>query len=150
LNGLQDGELLCVAITLEEQCMLMFREMHRAFEFTDPKRARFFLQLRDAEAEHRERLTALWVERGSPRVSGAEITPWLAERYPTIMELWDPDDEDPRRALAHVHAVEREAGKFLTAAASAARDVRIKKLLQELAVEEAAHRNDAGEPGDEH
>ena len=142
LSKESDGRLLWGGVYLEEQSALRFLEMNDAFQVTDEPSAKLFRQLSREEESHRDRLAEHWKALGSPRIPGPDVQAWLGRKYPSVLEPWDRDDDDLKRALDRVLAIEKAAEDFHRHASKATRDPRLSELFDEIAAEELAHQGD--------
>lgn len=140
VRELRDGELLVLGIYLEEQCALRFEEMQEALQFSDEELAGRFRWIAREERTHAQRIGDLRDDVGGSEWIRPDLQAWVVARYPTLMELWDPDDEDADAARRHADEIEAASEHFFRSSASATTDRRVRALFAELAEEEAAHR----------
>lgn len=139
LAGLLDGELLWLAIRLEEECARRFQEMSEAFEFTDGSHSRYFHRMALDEEEHRDRLVGPWRNAGAGHLHCDTVRQWLATHHPDAAEPWDHDEGDLPKALQRGQAIERSCIRFYRAAAHLATAPAVKQLFERMAEDEIDH-----------
>lgn len=139
LARLSDGELLCLAIQVEEECALRFQEMAWAVHFSHGPNARCFHRMASEEEEHRDRLVGPWRVEGAPPLSEPTVRLWLAVRCPEVATPWPREDDDVERALRRARTIERVCIRFYEVASRLALDPDVKSLFTRMAAEEADH-----------
>ena len=139
-TSLSPEEILALAIASEEEDARIYRLYARRLREAYPATARLFETMAEAEDEHRRRLIELYRSR-----YGGLILPIRREHVADFYvrrPVWLVENLGLDRIRAEALAMEREAEAFYRAAAERTTDAEARKLLGDLAAEEARHEAD--------
>ncbi len=136
-QGLDERELLALAISQEEEDGRIYGAFAERFRESHPHSAEVFAAMRDEEQGHRDRLFARYRERFGehlPFIRRQDVRGGMARR-PVWLDRLLPVE----RARREVESMEREARRFYETAAMRATDAATRQLLDALAAEEGGH-----------
>lgn len=136
-KDLTEREILALAITLEEEDERVYGDFAEGFREHYPATAKIFLEMQAEESEHRRALTALYRERFGehiPLVRRQDVKGFV-ERRP----VWLTHPLRIEAARAQVEAMELETRRFYEKSAARMTDVRVRTLLNDLALVERRH-----------
>jgi erythrin-vacuolar iron transport family protein len=136
-KDLSAGEVLALAISLEEEDARIFQEFARVLRPSYPKAAAALDTLREEEDAHRHRLIELYRSRFGeeiPLVRAQDVKGFI--RRDPIATLREPGVEEIRRRVA---LMELETARFYARAAEQSKDAEMRQLLGDLAAEERRH-----------
>lgn len=134
---LSEKEIVALAISSEEEDGRIYGEFADALRESYPSTAQMFEDMREEEAQHRDRLIAMFRERFGdhiPLIRRENVKGFL-QRRPTW--LIRPLGVNVARKQAKI--MEMEAGRFYQRAAARMGDAPIRELLNKLADEERKH-----------
>lgn len=137
LSDLTEAQVLALAITNEEEDGRIYLGFAQHLEADYPATAKVFRDMAAEEAGHRDRLYDLYRMRFGDHlalVRRQDVAGFLKRR-----PLWLICNLGIARIRAEAESMEAEALAFYRKAAANARDVSIRRLLTELADEEAGH-----------
>ena len=138
---LSDREVLALAISLEEEDGRIYAEFAEALRPDYPGTAAIFAEMREVEADHRNRLSALFRARYGdhlPLIRRDDVRGFMVRRPIWLMR--------PLRLEAvrrEATAMELETRRFYERAASRTTDIAVRDLLNELAEAERGHETTA-------
>lgn len=142
-DSLTEREVLALAISLEEEDERVYADFAEGLRGDFPGTAAIFDGMRVEESGHRRRLTDLYHEKFGDHIP--LIRRQDVRGFVTRKPVWlsQPLRLDAVRKSAS--AMEAETRHFYETAASRSQDVHIRKLLDDLAVEERSHEEKAEE-----
>lgn len=134
---LTEAELLALAISSEEEDSRRYRDYARAVRAEAPETADTLERMANIEDEHRTRLLALFRERHGDQVP-------LVRRedvagFSPVTPIWALRAGGPKAIRDQAEALEAGSRGFYEHAAPLAADAQVRKLLGDLAREEAGH-----------
>jgi rubrerythrin len=142
-DSLTEREILALAISLEEEDERVYADFAEGLRQDFPASAAIFDGMRVEESGHRRRLTDLYREKFGdhiPLIRRQDVRGFVTRRP---VWLTKPLGLDVVRKQAS--AMEVETRRFYEKSAARAQDVRVRKLLDDLAVEERSHEERAEE-----
>ena len=147
-DSLSEQEILALAISSEEDDGRIYRAYADGLREQFPQSARVFEEMAEEEDRHRVRLIELHQERFGDRIPlvRREHVRGYYERKPD----WLMRPLGIEKVRAQAEAMEMQAGRFYREAAKRAGDAATRKLLGDLAAEEAAHESLARRLGLKH
>src|SRR6267142_2515637 len=142
-DSLSEREILALAISLEEEDERVYADFAEGLRESFPASAAVFEAMRADETGHRQRLLSLYQKQFGdhiPLIRRQDVRGFVHR-----MPVWlvRPLGLDAVRKQAS--AIEVETRRFYERAASRAKDVNVRKLLDDLAEEERGHENRAQE-----
>src|SRR5215813_4727498 len=147
-KDLSEKEILALAIASEEEDGRIYGEFADALRETYPSTATMFEEMREEEAQHRDRLLEMFRQRFGdhiPLIRRENVKGFLA-RKPTW--LVRPLGVNVARRQAEV--MEMEAQRFYQRAIARTTDASTRELLNKLADEERKHTQTAGDLEEKH
>jgi len=140
-SDLTEREILALAIQAEEEDSRIYREMADQLRPTYPASAEVFVRMAEEESGHRDRLLDLFKERFGDRIPliRREDVRGFLRRKP----MWMTPEWSIEAIRERVVSMEEEAQNFYRKAAARSSDPSIRKLLDDLADDEAGHENTA-------
>ena len=147
-KDLTEREILAIAIANEEEDGRIYGEFADALRESYPATGEMFEEMRNEEAGHRDRLLALFRQR-----FGEQIPPIRREDVRGFLKrrpVWMMRPLGVKVARRQAEIMEMEASRFYDKAASKARDVATRELLNTLADEERKHTQAAGAYEEKH
>ena len=144
-ESLNEREILALAISLEEEDERIYGDYADGLREDFPASAQVFEAMREEESGHRRRLIELFQKRFGnhiPHIRRQDVKGFV-ERRP--IWLLRPLPLDKVRAQAS--SMEMETRRFYLKAAARTKDADLRQLLDDLALEERAHRDRAQELG---
>lgn len=148
LETLTPREILALAIGAEEEDGRIYAAMAARLEAEFPASAKVLLGMAAEENTHRQRLIDLFKAKFGthvPLVRREDIAGFT--RTPP---LWLEGVVNPKNLWTLAEGMEQQAARFYRQAAERSTDADVRKLLGDLAVEEAAHEATAVDLQDEH
>lgn len=142
-ESLSEREILALAISLEEEDERVYADFAEGLRQDFPASAAIFDGMRLEESGHRRRLTDLYREKFGdhiPLIRRQDVRGFVTRRP---VWLTKPLGLDVVRKQAS--AMEVETRRFYEKSAARAQDIRVRKLLDDLAVEERSHEERAEE-----
>lgn len=142
-DDLSEKEILALAISLEEEDERVYADFAEGLRETFPASAAVFDAMRTDETGHRQRLLSLYQKQFGdhiPLIRRQDVRGFV---HRTPVWLVRPLGLDAVRKQAS--AIEVETRRFYESAASRAKDVNVRQLLDDLAEEERGHENRAQE-----
>ena len=142
-DSLTEREILALAISLEEEDERVYADFAEGLRQDFPASAAIFDGMRVEESGHRRRLTDLYREKFGdhiPLIRRQDVRGFVTRRP---VWLTKPLGLDVVRKQAS--AMEVETRRFYEKSAARAQDIRVRKLLDDLAVEERSHEERAEE-----
>ena len=142
-DRLTEREILALAISLEEEDERVYADFAEGLRQDFPASAAIFDGMRVEESGHRRRLTDLYSEKFGdhiPLIRRQDVRGFVTRRP---VWLTKPLGLDVVRKQAS--AMEVETRRFYEKAAARTQDSRVRKLLDDLAVEERSHEERAEE-----
>src|SRR6266849_1684676 len=142
-DSLSEQEILALAISLEEEDERVYADFAEGLRENFPASAAIFDAMRADETGHRQRLLSLYQMRFGnhvPLIRRQDVRGFV---HRTPVWLVRPLGLDAVRKQAS--AIEVETRRFYERAASRAKDVDVRQLLDDLAEEERGHENRAQE-----
>jgi len=136
-DSLTEREILALAISLEEEDERVYADFAEGLRQDFPASAAIFDGMRVEESGHRRRLTDLYREKFGdhiPLIRRQDVRGFVTRRP---VWLTKPLGLDVVRKQAS--AMEVETRRFYEKSAARAQDIRVRKLLDDLAVEERSH-----------
>lgn len=136
-KDLSEREILALAIALEEEDGRIYGDFVEGLRDTFPASAKLFEEMRDEESTHRAALFELYRERFGdhiPHIRRQDVKGFVDRRPVWLVR---PLGLDVTRKQAA--AMELETRRFYERAAQQVTDVRIRKLLGDLAIAEQKH-----------
>ena len=142
-DSLSEREILALAISLEEEDERVYADFAEGLRESFPASAAVFEAMRADETGHRQRLLSLYQKQFGdhiPLIRRQDVRGFVHR-----MPVWlvRPLGLDAVRKQAS--AIEFETRRFYERAASRAKDVNVRQLLDDLAEEERGHENRAQE-----
>jgi erythrin-vacuolar iron transport family protein len=147
-KDLTEREILALAISSEEEDGRIYGEFADGLRESYPASAQMFEEMRAEEANHRDRLIAMYRERFGdhiPPIRRENVKGFL-RRNPTW--LVRPFGVNKVRRQAEI--MEMEAGRFYAKAVRRISDAPTRELLNKLADEERKHQTTAGQLEEKH
>lgn len=147
-RDLSEQELIALAISNEEDDARIYRGYSERLRKDYPGTARIFDGMADEEDIHRQKLIDLHVTRFGktiPLIRREHVAGAYARR-----PVWLLEDLGIERMRAEAAEMERTAESFYRAAAARSSDAATRKLLGDLAAEEASHQHAASELAEQH
>lgn len=145
-RDLSEQEVLALAISSEEDDARIYRTYAERFREDFPDTAQVFDAMAEEEDTHRRRLIDLHAARFGkviPLIRREHVAGYYARR-----PIWLIENLGLDRIRSEAAAMERDAHRFYTQAASATSDAATRKLLGDLAAAEAGHERRADEMTD--
>jgi rubrerythrin len=136
-DDLSEREILALAISLEEDDGRIYAEFADGLRRDFPASSDMFEDMRREEAEHRNRLLALYRERYGdhlPFIRREDVRGFITRR-----PIWLVRPLRLEAVRRQVAAMELETRRFYERAAARATDVSVRTLLNDLAETERAH-----------
>ncbi len=142
-SDLPEREILALAITNEEEDGRIYADIAEGLREDYPASANIFREMAIEEGDHRRQLIALYQQKFGehiPLIRRQDVRGFIQRR-----PIWHirPLGLDAMRGLAR--SMESEAQQFYLRAAARSEDASIRKLLGDLAEQEAQHEHVAGE-----
>jgi len=136
-SSLSEQEILALAISSEEDDSRIYLAYADALIDEFPDTAKIFEEMAEEEKGHRDRLIDMHKRRFGDRIPliRREHVRGYYERKPD----WLMNTQSLEKMRAQAEAMERQAYRFYIAAAQRSEDADTRKLLGDLAVEEADH-----------
>ncbi|MEO0379134.1 MAG: iron exporter MbfA [Pseudomonadota bacterium] len=147
-DDLSEQEVLALAISSEEDDARIYRSYAERLRGDFPASAAIFDGMAAEEDTHRTRLIDLHSTRFGeviPLIRREHVSGYYARRPTWLIENLSLD-----HIRAQAEAMERDAARFYTAAASRTSDAATRKLLGDLAAAEAGHKRKASALEDRH
>jgi erythrin-vacuolar iron transport family protein len=144
-DSLTERELLALAITLEEEDERVYSDFADGLRENYPATAELFEGMRVEESGHRRRLIEIFQKRFGdhiPLIRRQDVKGFV-DRKPVWLLRPLPLDQ----VRAHAASMELETRRFYEKASARSKDAGIRQLLDDLALEERAHRDRAEELG---
>lgn len=147
-EDLTEREVLCLAISLEEEDGRMFGEFAERLRIDYPGTARLLEGMQAEEGHHREQLLQLHRTRFGEHI-------WHVQRtdirgFVSRPSVWLLEHVNPSAVRRMIDAIETETSQFYLRAAAKVLDPSTRRLLSELAEAELKHTNTAAEMEREH
>lgn len=136
-KDLSEQEILALAISSEEDDARIYRGYAERLRSEFPASAAVFEGMATEEDTHRQRLIDLHRDRFGdviPLIRREHVSGFYSRR-----PVWLVENLGLERIRSEAEAMEREAGRFYTAAAARTSDAATRKLLGDLAAAEAGH-----------
>lgn len=143
LAELGENEVLALAISAEEEDRRRFLDYAAALRDDAPETAAAMTEMAAIEDAHRRRLIELYRKRFGdhiPLIRREDIG-----GFPRVRPLWKLLPKGPAAVRAQAAELERYARAFYERVTEYARDAETRKLLGDLAAEEAAHEHRVAE-----
>ena len=136
-SSLSEKEILALAISSEEDDGRIYLAYADTLTDQYPETAKIFEHMAEEENEHRNRLIDIYKIRFGDRIPliRREHVRGYYERKPD----WLMHNQTVEKMRAEAESMERQAARFYLAAAQRTQDADTRKLLGDLAVEEAEH-----------
>lgn len=147
-KDLSEQEILALAISSEEDDARIYRGYAERLRGEFPASAAVFEGMAAEEDMHRQRLIDLHRDRFGdviPLIRREHVSGFYSRR-----PVWLVENLGLERIRSEAEAMEREAGRFYTAAAARTSDAATRKLLGDLAAAEAGHEQAAEQLEQEH
>jgi rubrerythrin len=144
---LTEQEILALAITNEEEDGRIYRGFAEGLRQQFPSSAKVFDEMAEEEAQHRSMLFDLYREKFGdylPLIRRQDVKGFL-RRSP----LWLMPTFNLEQARNYAESMEFEASRFYRRSAEKARDVSVRKLLNDLADIEEQHEHHAQQLGEQ-
>jgi rubrerythrin len=144
---LTEQEILALAITNEEEDGRIYRGFAEGLRQQFPSSAKVFDEMAEEEAQHRSMLFDLYREKFGdylPLIRRQDVKGFL-RRSP----LWLMPTFNLEQARKYAESMEFEAARFYRRSAEKARDVSVRKLLNDLADIEEQHEHHAQQLGEQ-
>jgi rubrerythrin len=144
---LTEQDVLALAITNEEEDSRIYRGFAEGLREKYPASAKVFEEMADEEVRHRTMLFDLYRSKFGeylPLIRRQDVKGFIAKK-----PLWLARPLGLDEVRKYAQTMEFEAARFYRQAAGAARDVSIRKLLDELADIEDEHENLAHDLGEQ-
>ncbi len=137
VSDLGEDEILALAISNEEDDRRRYLDYAAALQESAPESAAMMEEMAEVEDDHRRRLIDLFQKRFGNRIP-------LVRRediagFPGVKPLWQLLPKGPAAVREQASSLEEHAKAFYERAATQARDAETRRLLGDLAAEEAAH-----------
>jgi rubrerythrin len=145
-ESLTEKEILALAISLEEEDERVYADFAEGLRENFPASAAVFEGMRAQETSHRQRLLELYRQKFGehiPLIRRQDVRGFVS-RQP----VWLVRPLGLERVRRQAAAMEAETRRFYERAAARARDVSVRKLLDDLAQEERSHELQAQELGE--
>jgi len=136
-RDLSEQEILALAISSEEDDARIYRQYAERLRVEYPASAKVFDGMAEEEDTHRARLIEMHQRRFGdviPLIRREHVSGYYARR-----PVWLVENLGLERIREEAAAMEREAGRFYTAAAQRTQDADTRKLLGDLAAAEMGH-----------
>jgi rubrerythrin len=136
-ESLNEGEILALAISLEEEDARIYDDFADGLHETYPEQAKKFAAMRQDEDSHRHRLLTIYRERFGehiPLIRRQEVKGFVKRR-----PIWLVRPLGLRAVQKEAELMELETKRFYEAAARRTTDVGTRQLLGDLAEEERHH-----------
>jgi rubrerythrin len=140
-DDLSEGELLALAVSLEEEDERIYADYADGLRDTYPASAQMFEGMRKEEAGHRARLMELYRERFGdhiPLIRREDVRGFVRRR-----PIWRVRPLGLDAVRSQASTMEAETRQFYEQAAARTSDVRMRQLLHQLAAEERMHERKA-------
>ena len=136
-SSLSEKEVLALAISSEEDDGRIYLAYAEALIDQYPDTAKIFEEMAEEENDHKNRLIDIYKKRFGDRIPlvRREHVRGYYERKPD----WLMHNQPVEKMRAQAEEMERQAARFYLAAAQHTQDADTRKLLGDLAVEEAEH-----------
>ena len=136
-SSLSEKEILALAISSEEDDGRIYLAYAEALTDQYPDTAKIFEEMAEEESDHRNRLIDIFKKRFGDRIPliRREHVRGYYDRKPD----WLMHNQSVEKMRAQAEEMERQAARFYLAAAQQSEDADTRKLLGDLAVEEAEH-----------
>ncbi|MCH9764772.1 MAG: rubrerythrin family protein [Alphaproteobacteria bacterium] len=147
-EDLNEQEILALAISAEEEDAQIYTAYAERLRNDYPATAAIFDGMTAEENTHRRRLLDVYQER-----FGSFLVPLRREQvagFPSRQPVWLIENLSLDRIREETTEMERQARDFYLSAAARSTDTSIRKLLGDLAAEEAGHQTTAQELTDTH
>ncbi|MDP5217568.1 ferritin family protein [Ruegeria sp. 2205SS24-7] len=145
-RDLTEQEVLALAISSEEDDARIYRSYAERLRADYPASAKMFEGMAAEEDTHRGRLIALHEDRFGPTIP--LIRREHVAGYYTRRPVWLVENLGIERIREEAEGMERDAERFYLTAAARTSDAATRKLLGDLAVEEAGHQETASHLSD--
>ena len=148
LHELNEGEVLALAISSEEEDARIYRSYAARLRGDFPATAQVFEDMAGEEDVHRNRLIDLFIAR-----FGEEIPLVRREHvagFPERRPVWLIENLGIEKIRQEVAQMERDSARFYTQAAGRSTDAATRRLLGDLAAAEDEHRATADQLVDNH
>ena len=136
-NQLTEGEILALAIVLEEEDQRIYLDFADGLRETYPATAKMFADMAQQESVHRQRLIDLHRERFGdhiPHLRREDVKGFIRRK-----PVWRVRPLGIQVARKQAEVMELEARRYYEHAAQRATDASVRKLLGDLALEEQKH-----------
>src|SRR6266568_2586763 len=140
-RDLNEGQILALAITAEEEDARIYRDFAESLHADFPATAELFTKMAAEEDGHRHRLIDLYRQRFGehiPLIRRQDVKGFVVRR-----SSWFTRTLRPEKAREEAALMEIEARRFYEAAAQKTNDAGIRQLLDDLAQEEQRHEDSA-------
>lgn len=144
-ESLTEREILAVAIALEEEDERIYADFAEGLRENYPATAEVFAGMREEESGHRRRLIELFQKRfGShiPHIRRQDVKGFVDRR-----PIWQLQPLPLDKVRAQAASMEMETRRFYEKASARCKNADTRQLLDDLALEERAHRDRAEELG---
>jgi erythrin-vacuolar iron transport family protein len=144
-DKLTEREILALAISLEEDDEHIYADFVDGLREDYPATAEIFEAMREEESGHRRRLIELYQKRFGnhiPHIRREDVKGFVERRPVWLMRPLPLD-----KVRAEAASMEMETRRFYEKAAARSKDAGTRQLLDDLALEERAHRDRAEELG---
>jgi rubrerythrin len=144
-ESLTEREILALAIALEEEDERIYGDYSDGLREDYPASADVFEAMREEESGHRRRLIELYQKRFGnhiPHIRRQDVKGFVDRRPVWLMRPLPLD-----KVRAQAASMEMETRRFYEKAAGRTKDADVRQLLDDLALEERAHRDRAQELG---
>src|SRR6202022_2345281 len=147
-KDLTEREILALAIASEEEDGRIYGEFADGLRESYPATAQMFEEMREEEANHRDRLLAMFRQRFGDRIPliRRENVKGFLRRNPT----WLVRPLGVNKVRKQAEVMEMEAGRFYQKAIARTTDASTRELLNKLADEERKHTQTAGDLEEKH
>jgi rubrerythrin len=147
-KDLTEREILALAISSEEEDGRIYGEFADGLRESYPATSKMFEEMREEEANHRDRLIAMYRQR-----FGEHIPPIRRENVKGFLRrnpTWLVRPLGVNKVRRQAELMEMEAGRFYAKAITRVSDASTRELLNKLADEERKHQNTAGQLEEKH
>jgi erythrin-vacuolar iron transport family protein len=147
-SELTEREILALAISSEEEDGRVYGEFADGLRESYPATAKMFEEMREEEANHRDRLIEMYRQR-----FGEHIVPIRRENVKGFLRrtpTWLVRPLGVNKVRRQAEVMEMEAGRFYAKAIPRVQDAATRELLNKLADEERKHQNTAGQLEEKH
>jgi rubrerythrin len=144
-DSLTEREILALAISLEEEDERIYSDFADGLREDFPATAELFQGMREEESGHRRRLIELYRKRFGdhiPLIRRQDVRGFVDRR-----PVWLLRPLPLEKVRAQATAMELETRRFYEKASARSEDAGLRQLLDDLALEERAHRDRAEELG---